>query len=150
MTQQTHAEARTSPQQAGNDGRLRVGVDIVQVSGIRASIEAFGDRFTRRFFTGDEVAYAHTSETLAAERLAARFAAKEAAIKAFGLSEVGIDWRDIEVCKHTDGSCSLALHRKVAAHVRPERFSHIALSLSHDGDYATAMVAAMARPPLSH
>ena len=70
---------------------LRVGVDIVQISGIQASIAEFGDRFTRRFFCDDEVAYAVAASQLTAQRFAARFAAKEAAIKASDPSTVHLN-----------------------------------------------------------
>jgi holo-[acyl-carrier protein] synthase len=124
--------------------RLRVGVDVVQISAVAESLAAFGERYTRRLFSIDEVAYAMSAPALAPQRLAARFAAKEAAIKAFGWSEAGIDWRDIEVRRTADGSCSLALHGQAAALVERSACTQIALSLSHDGDCAAAMVAALA------
>jgi holo-[acyl-carrier protein] synthase len=135
----THSSAARAPS-AG----LRVGIDIAQISAIGASIEAFGARFTGRFFTAAELAYARKAPALTTQRLAARFAAKEAAIKAFGLSEEGIAWSDIEVRRGEDGGCTLACHGRVAALVERSGCTRIALSLSHDGDYATAMVVAMA------
>mgnify|MGYP003396895611 CR=1 FL=1 len=74
-----------------------VGVDLVRVSEIRASLDRLGERFLTRLFTTAEIAYVTSAPALASERLAARFAAKEAALKAFGIAVVGIDWRDIEV-----------------------------------------------------
>jgi holo-[acyl-carrier protein] synthase len=126
------------------DAGLRVGIDLVQISAIAASIDAFGDRFMHRIFSDDEVAYAKGSPALTAERLAARFAAKEAAMKVFGLSEAGVAWRDIEVVRDTDGACSLQLHRKAADIAGSLGCGQVAMSLSHDGDYATAVVAALA------
>jgi holo-[acyl-carrier protein] synthase len=123
---------------------LRVGIDLAQISAIGASIERFGARFTARFFSAAEAAYAEQAPALAVQRFAARFAAKEAAIKAFGLAEEGISWRDIEVRRAPDGGCALALHGRVAALVERSGCTRIALSLSHDGDYATAMVVATA------
>jgi holo-[acyl-carrier protein] synthase len=122
-------------------GGARVGIDIVQVSRIAESLASFGERFRRRLFTAGELAYADRSPALAAERLAARFAAKEAALKAFDLCEAGIDWREIEVCRQADGACRLALHGKAAAQACTDPDS-VSLSLSHDGDYAVAIVAA--------
>lgn len=127
-------------------GRLRVGIDIVQISQIRASLDQFGDRFARRLFTADEISYAASSPALEAERFAARFAAKEAAIKAFGLSEAGLDWRDLEVIRRDDGSCRLALHRGLAEKVGAAASQSVSLSSSHDGDYATAIVIALVSP----
>jgi holo-[acyl-carrier protein] synthase len=112
---------------------LRVGIDLVQVSRIAESIATFGDRFLRRVFTADELAYAASSPSQTTERLAARFAAKEAAKKAFRLD--GVAWCDIEVCRAPSGAVDLVLHGAA-------RVSHddCALSLSHEGDYATAVV----------
>jgi len=123
---------------------LRLGIDITQISAIAASIANFGDRFMQRLFSRDEVAYATQVPALTAQRLAARFAAKEAAIKAFGLSEAGIGWRDIEVTRAADGACALALHRRAATIAAQSGCTQISVSLSHEGDYATAVVAALA------
>lgn len=123
---------------------LRVGIDIAQISAIGASLEAFGERFLRRLFSPAEAAYATQSPALAPQRLAARFAAKEATIKAFGWSEAGIDWREIEVTRAADGTCSLALHGSAARLAAAGGCTEICVSLSHDGDYATAVVAALA------
>ena len=125
--------------------RLRTGIDVVQMSRMRESIAAFGDRFVKRIFSAAEIAYAGSEETLSTERFAARFAAKEAAIKAFGLAHVGIDWRDIEVLRRADGHCSLRLHGKAALHAQISRDEDVAISLSHDGDYAVAIVTALKR-----
>ncbi len=119
---------------------MRVGIDIVQISRIAASVGEFGPRFLHRLFTDDEVSYATAIPALTAKRLAARFAAKEAALKAFDLSEAGVDWREIEVRQESDGACRLVLHGKAAA-LSGASADAIALSLSHDGDYATAFVA---------
>lgn len=127
---------------------LRVGIDLVEITQISDSLARFGQRFTSRLFTSAELAYASASPGLMAERLAARFAAKEAALKAFDMAESGIDWRDIEVVKHDDGSCTLALHRKAALRAREIGVADIGLSLSHDGLYAAAVVTALpALPP---
>ena len=87
---------------------MRLGFDLVQVSRIAESIEHFGAAFEQRLFTREELAYAHGGTGVAAERLAARFAAKEAVIKALQLSEAGMGWHDIEVRKRDDGDCEAA------------------------------------------
>lgn len=118
----------------------RLGFDLARISGIAESIRLFGRRFTDRLFTSHELDYALSGTGQCAERLAARFAAKEAVIKALGLSETGVAWRDIEVIKQADGSCAVALHgaaRRVADRMGVR---DILLSLSHDGDCAGAVV----------
>jgi holo-[acyl-carrier protein] synthase len=116
---------------------MKVGIDLVDVSRIAASIDAFGERFLRRVFTEGELAYAQAAPALTVERLAARFAAKEAAKKALDLEGVG--WRDLEVARSPSGACHLILHG--AARVAAGAMS-FALSMSHEGDHATAVVIA--------
>lgn len=120
--------------------RLRVGIDLVQVSRVAESLERFGARFLRRVFTGAEIAYATAAPALTAERLAARFAAKEAAIKALRLATRGVDLRHIEVERASSGECELVLHGAAREAARALGASELAVSLSHEGDYATAVV----------
>jgi holo-[acyl-carrier protein] synthase len=131
---------------APSSNRLRVGLDVVQISRIGESLDRFGDRFMQRLFTEGEIAYSQQGTAQSAERFAARFAAKEAAIKAFSLSDTGINWRDIEVLKLPSGACRLALHGKAAQRASQLGVAEIALSLSHDGDYAGAVVTALCDP----
>ncbi len=118
-----------------------LGIDLVDVRRIQASLDAFGDRFERRLFTVQEVMDAGLDPVVRVERLAARFAAKEAALKAFGLGAVGVNWRDLEVVRRADGAPTLQVHGKAAIHLRKIGATHWALSLSHDGDQAIAIVA---------
>jgi holo-[acyl-carrier protein] synthase len=127
----------------GGPGRMSVGIDLVRISRVAASLQQFGERFLRRVFTDAEVAYATASPTLTAERLAARFAAKEAAVKALGLAERGVGWRQIEVTRQPSGSCALRLHGAARDAAVEAGVAELAVSLSHEGDYATAIVLAM-------
>lgn len=119
---------------------LAVGIDLVHLSNVRESLEAFSEPFLRRLFTGREIEYSQSAPALMVERIAARFAAKEAALKALGLADSGIDWRELEVIRQTDGSCSLELHGRARALVAIKEGDSVALSMSHDGDYAVAIV----------
>lgn len=130
--------------------RVRSGVDLVSVPRIAASWAEQGDRFLRRLFTPDEQAYALAAPVHTAERLAARFAAKEAVIKVLNLSEVGVRWCDIEVCRGADGACSLALHGRAAEVARALHVTDMSLSLSHEGDLAVAVVVAFSDPVAGH
>jgi holo-[acyl-carrier protein] synthase len=133
------------PQQS----RGHLGFDLAQISAIDDSLRAFGERFAQRLFTRKELDYAASGhDGMRAERLAARFAAKEAVIKALGLSEAGVNWRDIEVVKLSDGGCSISLHGRAAQLAAAMGARHLSLSLSHEGDYAGAVVAATFDPDL--
>lgn len=122
---------------------LRAGIDVVRVSEIAASLAQFGDAFARRLFTDAEIEYAQAGSDAAmvAARFAVRFAAREAAIKAFGLTEAGVNWRELEVVRKPDGGCSLVPHGHAGAVIG--RLQQCVLSMSHEGDYATAIVLAM-------
>lgn len=122
---------------------LRVGVDLVQTSRVAESLATFGDRFLRRVFTEDEVAYAYAADgDLALARLAARFAAKEATVKALDLAETGVGWREIEVTRSPSGAPGIRLHgsARAAAEAGGRAAPLLTVSLSHEGDYATAVV----------
>lgn len=121
----------------------RLGFDLVQVSQVAESMERFGAAYETRLFTPLELEYAGCGDTERAERLAARFAAKEAVIKALKLGNEGVGWREIEVIKLADGDCEVALHGRAAELARRMGVERVLLSLSHDGDYAGAFVSVL-------
>lgn len=127
----------------------RIGFDLTRIAGIAASIRHFGRRFTDRIFTARELDYALSGTGMCAERLAARFAAKEAVIKALGLSEAGVAFRDIEVVKLDDGACTIVLHGEARRLADKMGVQRIQVSLTHDGDCAGAMVHALLETPHS-
>ena len=116
------------------------GIDIAEVPRIAASIERFGERFLHRVFTEGEIRYCE-SKANRVERYAARFAAKEAAMKAIGTGwNHGVAWRDIEVCREPGGRPTLAFHRKAAEFAAKLGARHVALSLTHTAEHAIAQV----------
>jgi holo-[acyl-carrier protein] synthase len=116
------------------------GVDIAEVARIQHAVDRFGERFLRRVFTPEEVRYC-TSKANSAERLAARFAAKEAGMKAIGTGlRHGVTWQDFEVVRLASGRPTLRFHGKAAeiAHRLGCKSAH--LSLSHTREQAIAFV----------
>jgi len=90
------------------------GIDIAEVPRIREVIERHGQRFLQRVFTEGEIQYCE-SKANRVERYAARFAAKEAGMKALGTGwNHGVRWRDIEVARKPGGRPTLLLHGKAA------------------------------------
>jgi holo-[acyl-carrier protein] synthase len=126
---------------------LGVGVDLVQIARIRQAIARWQDRFLERVFTEGELAYARRRRD-PAEHLAARFAAKEAALKALGTGlSMGVRWRELEVRRARGEPPRLALSGRTAAlgEARGVRTFHV--SLTHDGEYAMAQVLAEGEGP---
>ena len=116
-------------------GTTELGIDIIKVERIRGSIERFGERFARRVLTPQEQRYvANRPETFAG-----RWAAKEAVSKVLGLGVRGIGWRDIEVERLPTGQPSVRLHGRAAARAEQLGMERIALSISHESDYAVAI-----------
>jgi holo-[acyl-carrier protein] synthase len=116
------------------------GIDIAEVPRIEASIARFGDRFLRRIFTEAEIRYCE-SKANRVERYAARFAAKEAAMKAIGTGwNHGVAWRDVEVCRQPGGRPTIEFHGKAGEFAAKLGAVHVALSLSHTAEYAIAQV----------
>jgi len=124
--------------------RLCVGVDIASVAEVAAALDRFGERYVARLFTAHEAAYCDIATGAArAARFAVRFAAKEAAVKALQPERPWADWRAIEVRRRASGRCSLVLHRDAASLARRRGIRSLALSMSHDGDHAAAVVVAV-------
>ncbi|MBI3697024.1 MAG: holo-[acyl-carrier-protein] synthase [Acidobacteria bacterium] len=116
------------------------GVDLAEVGRIRRSIERFGDRFLARVYTPAERAYVDRKKNRF-ERYAARFAAKEAAMKAIGTGwKRGVTWLDIEVTNLPSGKPTLRFSGKAAELAERLGVRSVALSLSHTAELAIAEV----------
>ena len=112
-----------------------LGIDIIRVSRIRDSLARFGDRFTQRVLTPNEIKYVRGR----AETMAGRWAAKEAVSKVLGLGVRGIGWRDIEVERLPTGQPAVKLHGRAARRAEQLGMGRIAVSISHESDYAVAI-----------
>jgi holo-[acyl-carrier protein] synthase len=116
------------------------GIDIAEVPRIRQAIERFGARFLERVFTPGEIRYCD-SKANRFERYAARFAAKEAAMKALGTGwNHGVRWRDCEVTRMPSGRPTLTFHGKAAEFAAKLAAKNVALSLTHTAGQAIAQV----------
>lgn len=119
---------------------LGSGVDLCEVARLEAAIARHGRRFLERVYTEGEIAYAE-SKANRFERYAARFAAKEAGMKALGTGwRGGIAWRDFEVANLPSGRPTLCFHGRAAEIARKLGVQHIALSITHTKEQALAMV----------
>jgi holo-[acyl-carrier protein] synthase len=125
-------------------GSLRVGIDLVEVAEVAASLNAFGDRYLARVYAPAEVAYCRSAASDPAAHLAARFAAKEATVKVLRPSadDEGIDWRSIEVVRREGGWCQIALSGAAARLAARQSLSDFQVSISHAAHYAVAVVVA--------
>lgn len=116
------------------------GIDLAEVPRIRASIERFGARFVGRIFTPAEIAYVERKANRY-ERYAARFAAKEAGMKAIGTGwRRGVTWHDFEVANLPTGKPTLRLHGVAADVAAKLGVRSVSLSLTHTAELGMAHV----------
>jgi holo-[acyl-carrier protein] synthase len=116
------------------------GVDLAEVDRIRDAIQRHGQRFIERIYTPAEIAYVERKANRY-ERYAARFAAKEAGMKAIGTGwSRGVRWRDFEVANLPSGRPTLQLHGAAAQFADRLGVRNIALSITHTAIQAMAIV----------
>ena len=120
--------------------RIQVGLDLVRISHLTASVDRFGGRFLDRVFTEGELRYCMAAPGPSASRLAARFAAKEATRKVLRVDDEGVGWRSIEVVRASNGACDLLLHREARELAERAGFVAFSLSMTHEAEYAGAVV----------
>lgn len=126
---------------------ISIGIDLAEVDRIEAAIARFGEHFLDRVFTAQEKAYC-ASKANAAERFAARFAAKEAMMKALGTGwSRGIRWCDLEVGREPSGKPLVILHGAAQARARELGIQRWTLSLTHTRAHAMAQVIAEGEEP---
>jgi holo-[acyl-carrier protein] synthase len=116
-------------------GTTELGIDIIKVERIRRSLERFGGRFSRRVLTPAEQRYVRDRP----ETMAGRWAAKEAVSKVLGLGVRGIGWREIEIERLPTGQPAVRLHGRAERRAQQLGMDRIALSISHEADYAVAI-----------
>jgi holo-[acyl-carrier protein] synthase len=118
---------------------IGVGIDATEISRIAAAIERYGERFIARVFTDEEVAYCRRKRD-AASSFAARFAAKEAAMKALGTGHSrGVFWRGIEVVRR-GGPPNVRFHGGAAVRFASMGATGSLLTITHSRDLAIAQV----------
>jgi holo-[acyl-carrier protein] synthase len=116
------------------------GIDLIEIPRIAHSIERYGERFLRRIFTAEEIAFCR-AKARAAESFAARFAAKEAGAKALGTGiDRGVTWKELEVRRAPGQRPTLHLHGRARAIAGQLGVRHVSLSLTHTAELAMASV----------
>ena len=121
---------------------FRVGMDLTEIQAVADSINTFGDRYIRRIYTDHEIEYCVSEPEHAAARFAARFAAKEAVVKVLRPVDVRPDWKSIEVRRDPQGWCEINLCDLAYDLATRAGIAALAVSLTHDGAYASAVVVA--------
>jgi holo-[acyl-carrier protein] synthase len=117
------------------EGTTELGIDIIKIERIAATLRRFGDRFSRRVLTDGERRYVRGRP----QNFAGRWAAKEAVSKVLGLGVRGVGWRDIEIDRLPTGQPSVRLHGRARERAEQLGMSRVAVSISHEDDFAVAI-----------
>jgi holo-[acyl-carrier protein] synthase len=117
------------------EGTTELGIDIIKIERIAAALRRFGDRFPRRVLTDAEQHYVRGRP----QNFAGRWAAKEAVSKVLGLGVRGVGWRDIEIVRLPTGQPTVRLHGRAKARAEQLGMGRVAVSISHEGEYAVAI-----------
>jgi holo-[acyl-carrier protein] synthase len=121
-----------------------IGVDVVEVGRIERAIARWGDAFVRRIYTPAEIVRAEAG-VAPAPRHAARFAAKEAVMKALGVGWRALAWRDIEITNDAAGRPVVELHGSARRIAGERGISSVLVALSHTHEHAVANAVALGR-----
>ena len=111
-----------------------VGIDIIEIGRIEKAIARWGERFLGRVYTERELELCRRR----VPALAARFAAKEAVMKALGTGTLGMDWRDVEILADPAGKPIVNLHGRARSRASRSGLAQLAISLAHSREYALA------------
>jgi holo-[acyl-carrier protein] synthase len=121
--------------------RHEIGIDLIDIDRIHAVLGRFPDRFRRRVLTEAEQRYCGSR----VERIAGRWAAKEAISKVLGLGVRGVGWREIEVLPNHAGAPQVYLHRRAARRADAMGLDEVSVSISHERRMAVAVAVAHRR-----
>lgn len=121
---------------------FKIGTDICSVQRIEETYSKFGTKFVKRILTESEEQYVFSRSKNISQRIAARFAAKEAMSKALGTGWNGVGWKEIEITRKISGEPGIKLHGRAANLADKLGITHIEVSMSHEKEFATAFVVA--------
>jgi len=116
-------------------GTSELGIDIIKIDRIKGTLARFGRRFARRVLTEAEDRYVRDRP----ENFAGRWAAKEAVSKVLGLGVRGVGWTEIEIQRLPTGQPAVRLHGRAARRAEQLGMDRIAVSISHEAEYAVAI-----------
>jgi holo-[acyl-carrier protein] synthase len=118
--------------------RHEIGIDLIDIDRIVAVLDRFPDRFRPRVLTEFEQRYCGHR----VERIAGRWAAKEAISKVLGLGVRGVGWREIEILPNRAGAPQVTLHARAARRAESMGLDEITVSISHERHMAVAVAVA--------
>src|SRR3989338_284583 len=128
---------------AGKFPKIKIGTDIVEINRVQSAYKRFGKRFLKRVLTEREIKYVTSNSKSLIQRLAGRFAAKEATSKVLGTGLRGVYFKEIEIIREPSGAPKIVLHKRALKKAKEKRLTNFEVSISHERDFAVAIVVAL-------
>lgn len=123
--------------------KIKIGTDIVEINRVQSAYKRFGKRFLKRVLTEREIKYVTSNSKSLIQRLAGRFAAKEATSKVLGTGLRGVYFKEIEIIREPSGAPKIVLHKRALKKAKEKRLTNFEVSISHERDFAVAIVVAL-------
>ncbi len=123
--------------------KIKIGIDICQINRVSLAYKNLGKKFLERIFTNKEIKYITSNKKSLVYKLAGRFAAKEATSKVLGTGLRGVYFKEIEIIREKSGAPKIVLHKRARQKAKEKNLSDFEVSISHEKDFAIAMVIAI-------
>ena len=120
--------------------QLKIGTDICQIDRVKSAYKRYGKRFLNRILTKNEIKYVTSKKENLINRLAGRFAAKEATSKVLGTGLRGVYFKEVEILRERSGAPKIVLHKRAKEKAKKLGLINFELSISHERDFALAFV----------
>src|SRR3990167_8663933 len=119
---------------------VKIGTDICQLNRVKSVYKKYGKRFLTRILTENEIKYITSNKKNLINRLAGRYAAKEATSKVLGTGLRGVYFKEIEILREPSGAPKIVLHKRAKLKAKEKGLSSFEVSISHERDFAIAIV----------
>ena len=119
---------------------VKIGTDICQINRIKSVYKRYGRRFLKRILTENEIKYVTSRKKNSMNRLAGRYAAKEAVSKVLGTGLRGVYFKEIEILRESSGAPKIVLHKRAKQKAKEKKLNNFEVSISHERDFAIAFV----------
>ncbi len=123
--------------------RIKIGTDICQINRVKSVYKKYGGRFLYRVLTENEIKYVTSNTKHLINRLAGRYAAKEATSKVLGTGLRGVYFKEIEILREPSGAPKIVLHKRAKLKAKEKGLNCFEVSISHEKDFAIAIVIAL-------
>lgn len=120
--------------------KIKIGTDICQINRVRSTYKRFGKRFLNRVLTKNEIKYVASTKKNLINRLAGRFAAKEATSKVLGTGLRGVYFKEIEILREPSGAPKILLYKRAKQKAKEKGLTNFEVSISHEKEFAIAIV----------